>query len=714
MIGFISILAQVILLRELSVTLYGVELIYLLALGAWLLWTALGTVGGHWLGSSSCRALSALFCGFSFLFPLDIIFIRDARQLMAGIPGAYLDFPQQMAVILISLLPISALLGLLFQRAARLFADHGRSLASAYAVESLGGALGGLTSSLMLRFGMPNWALALWCSLAGLGAAFILLKRPFPFYGIFVYSLIFLLLCGALMYVPPIDWWMTSWNHTALLDSQDTPYGRITLTRSSGQVSVYENDVFWFETEGYGAEVFAQLAALQHPLPNKILILGGGLEGLVGEVLKHHPLRIDYVEVNERMYRLVSRHLPPSFLVPFKSHLVRIIFEDPRHFLKSAEPYDLILVGMGEPSSGQANRFYTRDFFEQCSRRLNPSGVIAFRLRSLENYWTPALRLRNASICRALGEVFSHNLILPGDTNYIVASNQRLPEVPEILIDRMESRKLTPRALTRPYIQYLYTNDRVAEIAATIKATPAPPNLDEKPVVYEFTLLLWLSKFFPSLMHQDVNTLFPATFTPGIWSMVFLFNLVVLFFLCRFHRWAKRLLLAGIAGFSGMALETVLFLYYQVKSGILYQDMGILLTCYMLGLTLGAWVVDRYADRSGPIPFYKRAFLPIVVLLMAAFSFATGGAIHAGVQANLVLAGSLQFLGAALASALFAFASFEPKSNQKKLISPLYSADVIGGAAASLLGSFWFIPILGLSWTTYGIGILVCLLILDA
>ncbi len=714
MIGFISILAQVILLRELSVTLYGVELIYLLALGAWLLWTALGAMLGHWLGSSTCGVLSALFSGFSLLFPLDIVFIRDARQLMAGIPGAYLDFPRQMAVILISLLPISALLGLLFQRAARLFADRGRSLASAYAVESLGGALGGLISSLMLRLGMPNWALALWCSLAGLGAAFLLLKRPFPFHRIFTYSLILLLLCSALLYVPPIDWWMTSWNHAALLDSQDTPYGRITLTRSSGQVSVYENDVLWFETEGYDAEVFAQLAALQHPAPHKILILGGGLEGLVGEILKHHPLRIDYVEVNERMYQLVSRHLPPSFLVPFQSPLVRMIFEDPRQFLKSAEPYDLIMVGMGEPSSGQANRFYTRDFFEQCSRRLNPSGVLAFRLRSLENYWTPQLRLRNASICRALEEVFPHSLILPGDTNYIVASSQRLPDAPEILIDRMESRKLTPRVLTRPYIQYLYTNDRVAEIAAAIKATPAPPNLDEKPVVYQFTLLLWLSKFFPSMMHQDVSALFPVTFKPGFWSVVFLFNLVVLFFLCRFHRWTKSLLLACSAGFSGMVLETVLFLYYQVKSGILYQDMGILLTCYMLGLALGAWAMDRCANRRGPLPFNKRAFLFGVVLLLGSFSFATGAAIHAGVRASLFLTGSLQFLGATLVSALFALASFEPKNSQEQVISPLYSADIIGGAAASLLGSFWLIPILGLPWTTYAIGLLVFLLMLVA
>jgi len=41
-IGLISILGQVVLLRELSVSFYGVELVYLLALGIWFFWTAIG------------------------------------------------------------------------------------------------------------------------------------------------------------------------------------------------------------------------------------------------------------------------------------------------------------------------------------------------------------------------------------------------------------------------------------------------------------------------------------------------------------------------------------------------------------------------------------------------------------------------------------------------------------------------------------------------
>ena len=45
--GFVSLIGQIVLLRELNVAFFGVELIYLIALGVWLLLTALGTIAGR-------------------------------------------------------------------------------------------------------------------------------------------------------------------------------------------------------------------------------------------------------------------------------------------------------------------------------------------------------------------------------------------------------------------------------------------------------------------------------------------------------------------------------------------------------------------------------------------------------------------------------------------------------------------------------------------
>jgi len=58
-IGLISILGQVILLRELNVSFYGVELIYLFALGIWLFWTAVGVVVAAGVAAALAVALSS-------------------------------------------------------------------------------------------------------------------------------------------------------------------------------------------------------------------------------------------------------------------------------------------------------------------------------------------------------------------------------------------------------------------------------------------------------------------------------------------------------------------------------------------------------------------------------------------------------------------------------------------------------------------------------
>jgi len=130
------------------------------------------------------------------------------------------------------------------------------------------------------------------------------------------------------------------WNYSHLLESSDSPYGRITLTKLYNQISVFENDALSFETEGIDAEYFCHLAALQHPNPQRVLILGGGIEGLVRETAKYNPTQIDYVELNPVMLNLAMKYLPDDIRRSLKEPNVRIIFADPRQYLKNCGKYD--------------------------------------------------------------------------------------------------------------------------------------------------------------------------------------------------------------------------------------------------------------------------------------------------------------------------------------------------------------------------------------
>ena len=155
-IGLISILGQVVLLRELNVSFYGIELIYLLALGIWLFWTAVGAVIGRRIRFPSLNHIAVLFIIFGIAIPLDIVFIRSSRLLFGGIPGAYLTFFQQLIVVVISILPAGVVVRPLVPVDGKGIRDDGQDAGLAYAIESAGGLIGGLFSTLFLIVGITE------------------------------------------------------------------------------------------------------------------------------------------------------------------------------------------------------------------------------------------------------------------------------------------------------------------------------------------------------------------------------------------------------------------------------------------------------------------------------------------------------------------------------------------------------------------------------
>ena len=691
-LGFISILGQVVLLRELSVAFYGVELIYTLSLGVWLISTAFGA-----LIQRRTRPLPA-FSGINFLFvlfsaglPLDVAFVRSVRLLLTDFPGLYLPLHAQMAAMCACLLPIGLILGLLFQWTAKRYVAGGKSLARAYAVESMGGIAGGLCATLFLNFGFQNLVLALICALIAAGSSFLDFDGH-AFGKLRGFSLIvFALLLFSLWKAPMLDRLMTSWTHPNLVETRDSPYSRITVTYLEGQVSVFENDALLFDTEGTRAEEFVHVAALQHPKPDSILVLGGGIEGILHEALMHRPRTIDYVELNPALLRLVPTHLPLETQQSLRAASVRITEADPRQFLARARTYDLILVGMPDPSSGQTNRFYTREFFQQCGAKLNPDGIVAFSLRSSENIWTPQLARRMISIYKAARSAFPEVLFLPGSTNVVIGSRSPLPRDPSILAARLETRGLKPRIVSAPYLRYLYTNDRYAEVQKTLESGTAPVNTDVRPICYQYTTMIWLSKFLPSAKFWDFSL-------PDIRSsrgVAWLAALCIPFLLLSRASWRiRRALLTGVAGFLGMTLETILLLHFQTKTGVLYQDIGILLTGFMAGLALGAFAVERLHNR--PAKLLGASLLGGFAALSAGAGLGINSGLGAGLPSILVLL----LLAGFLVAAVFAYAGLHRPDDQVKAISPLYSADLIGGCVGSLVASLFLAPVAGLALTS--------------
>jgi spermidine synthase len=352
---------------------------------------------------------------------------------------------------------------------------------------------------------------------------------------------------------------------------------------------------------------------------------------------------------------------------------------------------------MPEPYSAQANRFYTREFFAQCADRLAPGGVVAFRLRSAENLWTPLLLRRARSIQRALEENLAEVVVLPGVTNIFIASRDHLTLDPEVMASRFGERGIRARMVSPAYIRYLYTNDRFTETRARLSATQAPVNTDSRPICYQYTLVLWLSRYYPVLALMDLPE--GLRFGGGA-AWLWMLGLVVIFWLVRCKSSLRRMVLVGVAGFLGMVVESALILNYQVRSGVLFQDLGLLLTAFMAGLALGSFAVHRMARKGsgiGPVTRWLGAGLLVAfggLAGMSAWLLGGGGAVSGiGISAAALL------LCGVFVAGLFAYASLRRVDDQRAVISPLYAADLIGGCLGSLAGSLFLIPVLGLGGT---------------
>ncbi|MGE5358959.1 MAG: hypothetical protein ACM3NQ_08045 [Bacteroidales bacterium] len=713
--GVLSILAQVVLLRELLAAFYGVDLIYLLALGAWLLWTAVGALVGRRSLVPSVARVATVLLAVAAAIPLDLLATRRLRLLLGGVPGAFLPLPEQIAASALVILVPSALLGWFFQLAARRYlGDRSclagfrpppsaclpptapRTLARAYAIESAGAMVAGIVTTCAVYWQVQNLELAFaGAGIAALGA-FAVARRDAT---VLAAAACLVVVASGIGLVQSrgLDLWTAGWNHPGVLETIDTPYGRATITEQAGQVTLYENDALVFDSESTAAEELAHLSLLQHAAPRRVLLVEGSSAGLIDLVAEHGVGRIDTLEGDRPMVDLLTRRLPASAGSSLPRGLVHVVFGDPRRSvadclaLPCGDRYDAIVVAAAEPASAQGNRFFTREFFAQCAARLTPDGIVSLRLPSAENFWTPQIAARAAAIYRALADVFADVVVLPGSTNVVIAGPRRLTRDPALLSQRLADRGIKASLITPRYVRYLYSNDRYAEIERVLRRSTIA-NTDARPASYQATSLLWVSKFLPAAGQWDVKRVQQALGWQSPWPWLALLVVGVASSLGA-HRRRSASVVVGLAAWAGMALESVLLVHYQLKRGVVFRDLGLLLMSVMAGLAIGAVVGERLHGRR---PDYSEWWTRGVLVSFAAFSIAASWTMSSGYDAGLAVSSLALFTTGAVVAFVFGTAATVSTDDPRRLVSPLYAADVLGGAVGSIVASLVLIPLVGL------------------
>jgi spermidine synthase len=470
--------------------------------------------------------------------------------------------------------------------------------------------------------------------------------------------------------------------------TRDSPYGRLTLTRQFEQFALFDNDVLSFETQSVEAESLVHLAALSLKHIETVAVMGGGMEGLLHELIQYHPQKIDYVEINPVLIEILKQHLPGTWISVLDQPNVNKLQDDPRHFLQQSNRYDLILVGMPQPESGATNRFYTREFFQLASQHLRSGGILAFRMQAGENIWSPMTILRNASVWLALKSEFPYTVALPGASVIFLASLDPLPTDPIILINRMKERRIKARLVSPPYIEYIFTNDRYVETRQLLDNTNVAINSDTHPISYSYSVLIWLSKFIPSLIHfRPIERSHIATL------LVPMIGIIVLGWILRRYQRLHDGFWMGVAGFLGMILETVVLLYYQAGNGILYQNLGVLLMAFMAGLWMGALMASNFiVDRKKSKAFFGAIFFSMIAVVGILIS----GMILTQTPMGVIPASLLQFLTGAAVAGIFAVTGSGSVAREQQAASEIYAADLAGGCLGAVVGSLWLVPFFGM------------------
>jgi spermidine synthase len=508
-----------------------------------------------------------------------------------------------------------------------------------------------------------------------------------------------------------------AWQWEDALLARDTIYGRLTVVGRDGQRVFFENGLLMFETQSTFPEEVAHFPLLEHPAPRSVLLIGGGAGGDLREILKHPVSEVHYVELDPAVIEAARRHLPPEDGAVLDDPRVTLAHTDGRLYVKEVDcRFDVVVVDLPEPSTGQLNRFYTQEFFAEVKAILNEGGVFSFGLPSAENYLNPELRHLGGNVYQTLGSVFGQIIVLPGDYNRFIASDAPLTTDHTLLAKRLAERGLKTRWVSAPYLKYIFTTDRFPQIRRELEGEEsAKLNRDLEPICYYYDMALWLSQFYSGL-----SGFFHQASLLSLWWVVVPLALAVV--VLRWKRGGTVPMVMAFTGFAEMTVEMVVLLAFQALHGYVYYEVSLIVAAFMVGAALGGGVMNRLIaamrtpDAAGSSALGKGrgwARRPLRVLIMAQgvamlYALFLPSAL---LKATALPLPNLSFplitlLAGFLGGMDFPLAAELTRGSVGRVAGLIYGADLVGACLGAFLSSALLIPVLGIPQTCYTVALL--------
>ncbi|MBI5376178.1 MAG: hypothetical protein HZA77_12130 [Candidatus Schekmanbacteria bacterium] len=737
--GFYGITLQSAIVREILVVSFGSELCLGLTLSGWLCGISIGAfLAGKIKSEKSEQFLlpSLIFMPLSS-FPV-ILAIRYARFFLNVEPGEYIPFIKLLFLSIILISTASFFVGFTFPIFCMMkktaTPEKESSITTIYTAEAAGSLAGGCFYTFFFVIYFSTFETLIFLNTS----AFLLLALLYPaishvkfrplLFGVIAILFFISLVTGLSTGISSFSIekrWQSLGGDIQLIESADTKYQNISIGRNSGQYNIYLNGIYSFSfPDKYGASLTGNFIMNEHPNPKKILLIGDGLAGIVETMLLYPVERIDYVELDPYLIKLITKYAPQESLRVMADSRLHIHNTDGRYFIKeSSEHYDIIFSNLPDPSNAMINRMFTEDFFREAKEKLNDRGIFITSISSQSTYLAGKQLLYAASVYNSLKGVFKNIVAAPGERMFLMGGDSQSSPTSDIseLAERFKARGIKSSYFTPYHFNLLLQPERVAFIKSKLSSSSTlAANTDMAPVTYLYNLMLW---DFYSVKGRGIT--FFAKFAEFlrkikfIWycSIPFLFFSVRLFYILFTRR--KNILNEAsfntrlaifITGFSGMALSIILLFSFQSIFGYLYSFIGIIIALFMGGLTVGGFAGMKYKggliECQGAIALNQLLIMFFIIALpqiLKSFIAMEAGNIIMQEFAYLTLIPVSGFLTGIQFPLSGRILSLTGMSVQKSAAA-VDNMDHLGAFFGAIATGVILVPILGIEFTCYLIG----------
>ena len=611
---------------------------------------------GH--GGRSVRAdvaLVAVLVALSVSVPIELWVFRGARAWLGVQPGELLPLGRSAIAAVLFVSPVSALVGMAFPLACSVSpspggvpsarsraADGGPAtserspsvplrqagaagrLGRVYALESLGSLLGGAAFTFWAVEHLRPIQTALLCGAITLGASGFLLAASHP--GRWMprrpgrrAALLLGGLAGMMVAVSVYagdDWnrrlverrWRTVAPGYALCAEAESKYQNLAVGRRAGQYTLYcDGQATTDFPDPYTFVPLAHFWMCEHPSPRQVLVLGGGAEGLLAEILRHPVEHVDYVEPDPRQIELIAPFLAEADRRALSDARVRVHHLDARYFVKTQRGrFDLVIARLPEPTSALRARFYTDEFYGELRRAMSPRAVLCTTAAAAPTSLGTEAAAYLASIRASLRRHFPLVIVGWGDPAQIIAATADglASTDPEELARRYQGRNVRSAMFDPAW--FAGATDwlepaKLQQRAAELDRSAIEVSTDLRPVVYLQRLILW-ERMTSGRSGRTLAYLRGI----GVGRLTILFaataGAVVLLFRVRDGPrcgWTSGaiVLSVGATGFATMALSMIWLFAFQNLYGYVYQRIGWIIAMFMGGLVIGCATGGRRARR---------------------------------------------------------------------------------------------------------------------